>query len=73
MYQDRVPNTLLPVARDPGGNLLCLQLSEQDYGKVYFWDHEDEVAEGETPGFDNVYFVAASFDELLNNLSEAPE
>ncbi len=73
VFRDRVPANLLPIARDPGGNLICLSIAGSDRGKVYFWDHEEEAEEGETPGYDNVYFVADSFDDLLHNLSELPE
>ena len=39
-YGGLVPSRLLPIADDPGGNLICLSLSGPDRGAVYFWDHE---------------------------------
>jgi cell wall assembly regulator SMI1 len=69
-FRDRVPRNLLPIAADPGGNLICLSVSGPDRGIIYFWAHEEEVEEGEMPGFDNVYFVAGSFSDLINNLTE---
>ena len=69
VFRDRVPSDLLPVARDPGGSLICLAVSGENYGKIYFWDREDEVEEGEEPDYRNVYFIANSFDELLENLT----
>jgi cell wall assembly regulator SMI1 len=68
-YRGRIPSDLLPIAKDPGGNLICLSVSGADVGKVYFWDHEEEAGEGETPGYDNVYFVANSFQEFLESLT----
>ncbi len=68
-YRDRVPSGLLPIAVDPGGNLICLATSGVRAGKVYFWDHEEEANEGETPGYNNTYLIANSFDEFLNSLT----
>ena len=34
--------------------------------KVLFWVKDYEVEEGEVPGFDNVGFLADSFDEFIN-------
>ena len=72
-FQGRMPANLLPIACDPGGNQICLSVSGSDRGKVYFWFHEEEADEGEPPTYDNVYFVANSFGELLDNLVESPE
>jgi hypothetical protein len=67
-YKDRIPVDFLPIARDPFGNLICLAVAGPDYGKVFFWDHELEADEGETPDYRNISFVANSFDEFLNSL-----
>lgn len=69
-FQNRVPPDLLPIAVDPGGNLICLAIAGQNTGKVYFWDHENEVTEGETPRYDNVYFVTNSFKDFVDSLAE---
>jgi cell wall assembly regulator SMI1 len=68
VYQGRIPSNFLPIAGDPGGNLLCLSISGEDVGNVYFWDHEDEASEGELPDYTNVYFIADSFTDLMNGL-----
>lgn len=70
LYQNRIPRNLLPVARDPGGNMLCVAISGNDYGKVFYWDHEGEADEGAEPDYENVYFVAHSFDALISQLVE---
>lgn len=66
-YRDRVPKGYLPIAHDPGGNLVVLSL--QDDG-VYFWDHDEEVEEGEVAGMQNMYWIAGSFNEFLDSLHE---
>ena len=40
MYGGLVPERLLPIADDPGGNLICIVLSGPDRGALCFWDHE---------------------------------
>jgi hypothetical protein len=49
---------LLPIGYDPGTSSLCLAISAENYGKVYFWSGVD----------DQSYFVANSFTEFLNML-----
>lgn len=73
VFHDRVPADLLPIAFDPGGNLICLAVRGENRGKIYFWDHSDECPPGRTPDYHNVYFVANDFNELIENLSELPE
>lgn len=72
MFQNRVPRTLLPIARDPFGNLICIAVSGENVGKVYFWDHEEEVAEGEIPDYRNLHLVSESFDRFLEGLTPLP-
>jgi hypothetical protein len=40
MYGGLVPERLLPIADDPGGNLICIELSGARRGAVCCWDHE---------------------------------
>lgn len=68
-YRGRIPRNFLPVAKDPGGNLVCLSVSGDDRGKVYFWDHEEAARTGESPGYDNVYLVADGFHAFLDSLT----
>lgn len=70
-YRGRVPEGFLPVAHDPGGNLICLALAGAEAGRVFFWDHEEEAEEGEPPTRENVYEIAASFTEFLNGLRDS--
>lgn len=39
VYGDRLPPRFMPIASDPGGNLLCLALADGEYGNVFWWDH----------------------------------
>jgi hypothetical protein len=51
VYKGRMPEELIPIADDPGGNVICLAIKGENTGKIYFWYHEDE---GETPSYENV-------------------
>lgn len=70
LYEDRIPKQMLPIANDDGGNLILLVLNSLEKGKVYFWDHNEESEDDEPPTNDNIYFVANSFTEFLENLKE---
>jgi hypothetical protein len=71
-HDDRVPKNLLPIASDWSGNLICLSINGDDFGKIYFWSHEEEgeLESGKSPDYHNVYFVSNSFTEFINGLYE---
>jgi hypothetical protein len=62
LFKDRIPVDFIPIADDPGGNLICLGVGK-NFGKVYFWDHEEEADGdfGEEPSFNNMYLIADKF------------
>ncbi len=66
IYRGRIPEGLLPIACDPLGNQLLIGVKDKR-GRVFFWDHELENSSKSI--WDNVSFVARSFDEFINILS----
>jgi hypothetical protein len=68
-YRGRIPPNLLPIAHDPGDNLIAISIDGPDKGRVYFWDHDREVDDG-PPDYSNVILIADSFDEFLEGLHE---
>ena len=72
-YKKRIPSNALPIGIDPGGNLILLSVSGPDYGKVYFWDHDWEVEDGQIPDYSNLTLIADSFEEFLNSLKSEDE
>lgn len=68
VYRDRIPRKLLPIACDPFGNLVLLDLGARVRGSVYFWDHERENPDGEA-GWDNMALVASSFGNFISTLA----
>ncbi len=74
--KDRIPSQFIPIGDDPGGNQFLLGISSPYNGKIYFWDHNTELenydfTKNELPK--NLYKLADSFDEFLNQLEEDTE
>ncbi|MBK9202300.1 MAG: SMI1/KNR4 family protein [Candidatus Obscuribacter sp.] len=72
-YGGRLPKRFFPIAAESGGNLLCISLSGEDSGNIYFWDHEleAELSKGQTPdSVNNTTLVADSFSEFLDSFCE---
>lgn len=80
-YYDRLPTSILPIADDSAGNLLCIGVKDDEYqGKIYFWDHENEFvakvmlneglngASSIEDYWENIYLVAGSFIDFIRSL-----
>jgi hypothetical protein len=67
IYKNRIPRGSIAIAHDPGGNLICLSLKDET---VYFWDHNEEVEEGEIPDYRNVYKITDNFSHFLFSLKD---
>lgn len=83
-YQDRIPTSCIPIGTDGGGNLILMDLKENNYGFIYFWDHEyewDAEEYEEETGLDfteeikyqNTYLIADSFSSFLEKLTVKEE
>lgn len=68
----RLPLHILPIAHDPGGNLICISCNNEDEGFIYFWDHENEIDyfTSDDKDYSNLFFVAKSFNEFIYGLNE---
>jgi cell wall assembly regulator SMI1 len=67
--RNRMPAWFLPVADDAFGNQICLSLAKENFGSVFFWDHEREPdVSDECGSMLNVSLIARSFSEFLNLL-----
>lgn len=80
-YKRRMPDTMIPIADDGGGNQICFGIKGKEHGKVYYWDHHNEWDEqdfledyGEPmPAdvkFQNVYLIAESFEDFIRRLEK---
>lgn len=62
----RIPPQCIPIANLEGGNVICVNLTDDDtYEFLYLWDHEEECLYGEEITTDNMYLVAKSFAEFM--------
>jgi hypothetical protein len=70
----RLPRGFVSIGDDDNGNEICIDCNEgQGYGKIHFWDHENEAdaAQGETPEtVGNTILVDNSFTEFLEGLHD---
>jgi cell wall assembly regulator SMI1 len=64
-----VPVGILPIADDPGGNLICLSVSDKNYGEVFFCDHELEDPD---TGYLVMSVIAESFSKFIDNCYSCP-
>jgi hypothetical protein len=62
VYSDRIRETFVTIM-DAGGDPVCMDLGEEDYGKVYFWDRSHEGTDRK-----RAYLIAESFTEFLLSL-----
>lgn len=62
VFAERLPERLLPIACDSGGNLFCISLSSEDTGAVFYVDLEQ--------GRPANYLVAGDFAGLLEKIRE---
>lgn len=65
-----IPRWLIPFADDPGGDLYCFSIDEDDKGAIYYWSHEYDY--GEDPE-EHVYFLAGSLKEFIDAMTEDTE
>ena len=70
-YADRIPDGCLPIGDAGGGNQILLSTRLEDYGKIYFWNHEEEVNEqgDRATGDAGMYLAADSFVDFVGRLS----
>ena len=70
VYDERIPADLIPIAYDAFGNNICIGWKGKRKGKIYFWDHEDELDENGdfVQDYRNVFLVANSLQEFLDGL-----
>lgn len=76
IYKNRIPNLCLPIATDGMGNLILLSLEKTKFGKIYFWDHENEWDEDDfeedmgfsmppEAKFQNIWLIGNTFNDFI--------
>jgi len=62
-----LPKQLAAIADDAFGNLICISLSGDNKGGIYFWDHENY---DDMPSMGSARFLAIDIDHFLQMLME---
>ncbi|SMC28850.1 SMI1 / KNR4 family (SUKH-1) [Andreprevotia lacus DSM 23236] len=62
----RVPSEVLPIAEDVAGNLFCLGLKGDSQGRIYFWDHEEEL---NVENLSDLTVVANTFRDFIRAIA----
>ena len=60
VFDDVLPESIVPIACDPGGYLVCLGVKGVAQGKVYFWDRGEKL--------DELILLAPSFEDFVDGL-----
>ncbi len=68
-YSEYILPHYLPIADSPGGDVYCLSLKPEDYGSIYYWDHEMANYDGD-PWEENMVKLAGSLNVFLAGLYE---
>jgi len=63
--EEIIPLDIIPIADDPGGNVICMNVSKENGGKVYFANHEFE---DDDTGYLWMDEIAPSFTAFLEKL-----
>lgn len=67
-----IPPGFLPIADDPGGDILLLACTGDDRGAVHYFYHDRPApADAAVPGFPSVARLAPSFEAFLAGLRRA--
>jgi cell wall assembly regulator SMI1 len=69
-FQGRIPTGTLPIAKDPGGNLILLGLEGPLEGKVFFWTKDSEPLDGTPTEPEMLYWIADTFDDFIKSLGK---
>ena len=83
-FNNRIPDHCLPIGGDGLGNLILIDLSEERYSQILFWDFENEWDEEEykeETGMDfnnkikyqNTYLLANNFTDFIASLEVREE
>lgn len=72
-YEGQVPSDTIPIAYDPGGNLILIGVEGENRGKIFFWLQEFETEDDEDTDYSNVGFVANTFNEFIDSLFDPEE
>ena len=60
-----IPFDMIPIADDPTGNIICISFNQDDYGTVYYLNHEFEDMD---TGYLMKSKISDSFKKFMDSL-----
>lgn len=60
-YSDQLPSGLFPICDGESGDLVCINLNNENYGAVYYWWHEGYIG-------NELFKIADTFQDFIFNL-----
>jgi len=66
----RFPDTYFAIGSDVSGNLVLIGTSPENLEKIFFWYHENESDEGKKATQKNIFKLADSLQDFIDNLYE---
>jgi SMI1-KNR4 cell-wall len=60
-YEQQLPSNMIPFSDGEPGDLICISLEKENYGKIYYWHHE-------SPNYQNMYLLANDLEEFILKL-----
>ena len=71
-YHGRIPSDLFWIMSDPCDNAYCIGLRGENFGQIFFWDHEYEPVKSNWDGgiesSGNTTLIADSFSKFIDGL-----
>lgn len=64
-----LPEKILPIGEDGFGNIICISCKDEDFGKMYFWDHEEDWDHEDCNNI-KLRLLADNLSFILDNLIE---
>jgi hypothetical protein len=68
MKRKWIPKDTIAIGYDAGGSEILLGTYGENRGKIFYWVNEAAEEESDNPGYENVGFIANSFQEFLDSL-----
>lgn len=71
MFGGRLPNDVLPIARDTYGNILMIGIHGDLEDNIFIWIHDRDWDDSSQGSWENIYKISDSFYQFIHSLTES--